>query len=150
CHAVWFYVTKTLIPLHIMAYYPMPEQVRWQDLPFALGLAGTVGVSVSLLIWGRRRPGLIAAWFSYLVILAPNSGLVPIGSQIAADRYSYMAMMSPVVLLAAGLVRVFQAVPRSRFAGAALAAGGAAMLAGLIVLTRGQCRTWLSSERLWA
>ena len=50
----------------------------------------------------RRWPGLLAAWLSYLVILAPNSGIIRISEQIAADRYSYMAMLGWVMLAAAG------------------------------------------------
>ena len=42
------------------------------------------------------------------MILAPNLGLVRISSQIAADRYSYIAMMGVVALVAAGLSRLWQ------------------------------------------
>jgi tetratricopeptide (TPR) repeat protein len=149
CFAVWFYLAKTVAPVHITAYYPTPERVRWDELPFLLCVLATLGVSVAVLTWGRRRPALMCAWFSYLVILAPNSGLVPIASQIAADRYSYMAMMGLMVLLAAGLCRGLRAARRRNLAGVALATTAAAIVLGLVVLTRAQCRTWQTSERLW-
>jgi hypothetical protein len=142
CYGVWFYVIKTVLPRHITAYYPTPERLGLAEAPFFLSLLGTLGVSVGVLVWGRRQPGLAAAWFSYLVILAPSSGLVPIGSQIAADRYSFMAMMGMVVLLAVGLCRVFRMGRRLDLVGAGLATVATVLLLGLVHLTRGQCRTW--------
>jgi Flp pilus assembly protein TadD len=72
-----------------------------------------------------------------------------IGFQIAADRYSYVSMLGGVVLLAAGYFWVLRVRP-----GVGPAAGMAiglsvVALAGLIVLSRAQCRTWRSNEVLW-
>ena len=41
------------------------------------------------------------------MILAPNSGIIRISDQIAADRYSYMAMLGLVMLAAAGFCRLW-------------------------------------------
>jgi Flp pilus assembly protein TadD len=114
-----------------------------------LAILATLGVSVSLFLLRRRRPELLAVWLSYLVILAPNSGLVRIGDQIAADRYSYMAMMGGVALAAAGLCRSFEALRRLRPAAVGLTAACLGVLLGLTLLTRAQCRTWRTSEALW-
>ena len=71
-------------------------------------------MSAGLFLLRRRWPGLLAAWLSYLVILAPNSGLIRISDQIAADRYSYMAMLGLVMLAAAGLCRLWRMSSRGR------------------------------------
>jgi Flp pilus assembly protein TadD len=150
CYGIWFYVVKTVLPWNITAYYPMPEQVVLWDPPFLASLLATVGLSVGLFLLRRRWPGLLAVWLCYLVILAPNLGLVRISGQIAADRYSYMAMLGGVALLAAGLGRLWRVCRRGWPAAAVLTASSAGVLLGLIMLSRAQCQTWRSSEALWA
>ena len=93
---------------------------------------------MGLFLLRRRRPALLAAWLSYLVILAPNLGMLRIGNQIAADRYSYIAMMGaggaagrrPLPILAGGSVGA--ACRRGAEAAASLG-----VILGLILLTRG-------------
>jgi tetratricopeptide (TPR) repeat protein len=150
CYGVWFYPIKTLLPWDLTAYYPVPERVGLLEPVFLASLVGTAGLSLGLFLLRRRWPGLLAAWLSYLVILMPNAGLVRLGDQIAADRYSYVAMIGGVVVLAAALGRLWRASRPVSPAGVALAAAGLAVLAGLVVLTRAQCRTWQTSEGLWA
>jgi tetratricopeptide (TPR) repeat protein len=149
CYGVWFYLVKTVLPTDLTAYYPLPARITWSAPVFLLSILATLGVSVGLFLLRRRHPGLLAAWLSYLVILAPNSGLMTVGDQIVADRYSYAALMGPVVLLAAGLRWLSAAARRAWPAGACLGAASLGVLAGLIVLSRAQCQTWQTSERLW-
>src|SRR5262249_22740026 len=94
-------------------------------------------------------PALLAVWLSYLVIVAPNLGLVRISNQIAADRYCYVALMGLVVLAAAGLSLLWQQGRRARPVAAGLATARLGALGGLVVLTWGQCLTWRTSEALW-
>jgi Flp pilus assembly protein TadD len=149
CYGIGFYPLKTVLPWGITAYYPVPDRIVWFKPPFVVGILATLGTSVGLFLWRKRHPGLLAAWLSYLVILAPNLGLIPIGNYIAADRYSYIAMLGLVVLVAAGLARICQAARRSWAAAAALSALGVGVFLSLIVLSREQCRTWRSTEALW-
>ena len=149
CFGIWFYLIKTVLPTNITAFYPVPERVVWFESPFLSCILGTLGVSVALFLLRRRWPGLLAVWLSYLVILAPNLGLIRIGPQIAADRYTYISMIGGVVLVAAGLSRVSLARPDRGFAAAGLTAASLAALLGLILLTQAQCRTWRTAETLW-
>jgi hypothetical protein len=107
---------KTVLPWNITAFYPLPTRVALSDLRFLLPTLGTLSVTVGVFVVRRRSPALAAVWASYLAILAPNLGLVRIGHQIAADRYSYIAMMGMVVLVAAGICEMWKAVKRRRAA----------------------------------
>jgi Flp pilus assembly protein TadD len=149
CYASWFYLIKTVVPTNITAFYPLPERMGLLKPPFLLSLVATLALSVGLFLLRRRWPGLLAVWLSYLVILAPNLDLVRAGIQLAADRYSYVAMTGVTVLVAAGLCRVWQAAGRVRPAALGLAAAGVGAVLSLIVLTRDQCRTWRTTETLW-
>jgi tetratricopeptide (TPR) repeat protein len=149
CYGIWFYIAKTLVPMDITTSYPVPERIDWAAPPFLWGILGTVAMTVGLFVLRRRRPGLLAAWFSYLVILAPNLGLIRISNQIAADRYSYAAMLGGVMLAAVGLGRLGPSLRRVRPAAIGLATVASGTLVLLIVLTWLQCRTWRSTEALW-
>jgi Flp pilus assembly protein TadD len=148
-YGLWFYLVKTLWPPGITAYYPVPSRVDWYATPYLPALLATVAVTAAALGLRRRWPALLAGWLSYLVILSPNLGIVRIGNQIAADRYSYIALMPLVPLAAWGIARVVRVGLRSRPVGAASAALFAAALVGLIGQTREQCQIWRSSTNLW-
>jgi tetratricopeptide (TPR) repeat protein len=147
CYGTWFYLVKTAIPRHITALYPLPRRLDRYAPSFSLSIFATLAVTVGLVMLRRRRPGLLAAWLSYLVILAPSSGLVRIGPQLAADRYSYLSMAGLVVPVAAGLGLAWASNRRAR--AVALIAVGVA-LPVLVVLTRDQCRVWRDSATLWS
>ncbi len=151
CYAIWLYIGKTVIPLDLIPVYPLPAKVSWLALPYSLCILATLAISVGLFLLRRRWPGLLAAWLSYLVILAPNSGIVRINDQIAADRYTNMATLGWVMVAAAGFSRIWRMSwrwhPGVRIGIIALGLGA---LLGLTALTRNQCRVWFNSETLWA
>jgi tetratricopeptide (TPR) repeat protein len=147
CYGIWFYLVKTVIPRDITAFYPLPRRLDRYAPEFAVSVLATFAVSAGLLVLRRRRPGLLAAWLSYLVLLAPSSGLIRIGNQIAADRYSYLSLAGLVVAAAAGLGLAWASTRRARIV--ALIAVGVAIPV-LVLLTRGQCRGWHTSASLWS
>ncbi len=128
---------------------PVAQGDELARAPFLLSILGTLAMSVGLFLLRRRWPGLLAAWLSYLVILAPNSGIIRISDQIAADRYSYMAMLGWVMLAAACLCRLWQMSSRARPGAIGMIALGLGALLGLVPMTWDQCRTWRNSETLW-
>lgn len=103
---------------------------------------------MTVLIWRMRRtwPGLATAWILYLIILAPNSGLVRYSPQFAADRYSYAASLPWVPLLAGVLVPMLNGRRSFRFLVYSVAA---CMVLGLSVLSWHQTATWRHSVALW-
>jgi hypothetical protein len=57
CYAIWFYVVKTVLPLNIRGYYPLPERVVLMSPPFLSSILGTLGVSVAVFLLRRWRSG---------------------------------------------------------------------------------------------
>jgi Tfp pilus assembly protein PilF len=149
CYATWFYVAKTVLPWDITAYYPLPLRFDMFAPRFLASMVATTTVSVGLFLLRRRWPGLLAAWLSYLALLAPNSGLLRIGTQIAADRYSYLSMFGLVILAAAGFYRLEQFLWRTRSSVIVTIAASLGVLSILVFLTREQCRIWRTSGTLW-
>jgi tetratricopeptide (TPR) repeat protein len=150
CYGACFYLAKTVYPIGITAYYPRPERMDWTQGVFLASIVAVAGVSVACFLVRRRWPGVLAAWASYLAILSPNSGLVRAGREIAADRYSYVAMMGLVVLLAAGLCLPVASGRRPRRAASCLIATGLGVILGLTLLSWRQCQIWRDTVALWS
>ena len=91
--AVWLYLGKTLAPWTLSPYYPRPpELARGLAAPlYAAAAVAAIAVTVLLCPLARRVPALCAAWIVYLVFLLPHAGLVRIGNQLGADRYTYLS-----------------------------------------------------------
>ena len=96
------YLGKTVFPLHLAVLYPHPGNTipGWQALGAALGLA--------LLSWmiirrGRRYPYLLVGWLWFLGTLVPVIGLIQIGMQAMADRYTYIPLIGLFIMAAWGM-----------------------------------------------
>jgi Flp pilus assembly protein TadD len=96
------YLEDLVWPRDLSVFYPHPGR----SLPTVAALtaaAGVIAVSVAVTIQRRRRPSLLTGWFWFLATLLPVLGLVQVGSQGMADRYTYLATTG-VALAAAGLL----------------------------------------------
>ncbi len=151
------YLGKTVRPVGLAVFYPHPGAT----LPFLEPVAAAVLlVAVTLLAVRLRRssPYLLAGWLWYLLTLVPVIGLVQVGEQAMADRYTYVPLAGIFVAAAWGIPDLARAglVRRGGRQGAddaplrwALPAAGAAALLALALLTRAQAATWKSSVTLF-
>ncbi len=149
CFGICFYLLKTALPLDLIAVYPAPVQTNWRVSLFLWSTLGTLAMSVGLILLRRRWPGLLAAWLSYLVILAPNSGIIRINDQIAADRYSYLSLVGLMIVAAGCFFRFLRTTDRVRPGSLGVIVLGIGSLPVLTFMTWGQCRTWRNTEILW-
>lgn len=149
-YGVMFYLGKTVWPSSLSAVYPVPPDIDLWAWPYSGAALAVVAITAMALVFCRRWPGLLAAWGAYLVILAPNLGLVTIGSQIAADRYSYMASIPLAAGAAWIFARLFRAVGASQSLRIVTVAAALAWLAVMGVLAWQQSRTWQTSLALWS
>lgn len=149
CHSAAFYPAKTVWPTGLRICYAPPEVFTWSDPKLLVSAGFVAALSVVAFALCRSRPALAVAWASYWIILLPNSGLISNTPVLAADRYGYMPLIVPTILLAAAIERAI----RASWSGPARLAAGVATLAILVVLaaaTREQCRTWRDSPSIWA
>jgi Flp pilus assembly protein TadD len=121
------YLGKTFWPSNLGVFYPHQAG----DLPLAPELvAGALLVVVTAVVLSqaRRLPWLAIGWFWFVGTLIPVIGLVQVGGQAMADRYTYLPLVGLFVALSWGGHRLAQAwrapVPaRAAAVGAALALG---------------------------
>ena len=124
-----------------VTYPPRLEIPAWQ---WIVSLA-VLAVISGLVVWqARRRPYLLFGWLWYLGTLVPVIGLVQVGEQAMADRYTYVPLVGIFIMLAWGAAEV----AGTRRA-VIIAVAGTAALAGCIVVTARQVQTWRNSITLF-
>ncbi len=96
------YLAKAIWPSGLTIYYPYPyEGLRaWEVAGAVLALAVATYVCVRA---RANAPYLFVGWLWYLVTLVPVIGLIQVGSQAMADRYTYVPLIGPFAMLAFGL-----------------------------------------------
>ncbi len=138
------YLGQTVWPHGLAIFYPFPPRIPFGAVAGAVLLltAGTV-----LAVRARRaRPWLPMGWFWYLGTLVPVIGLIQVGGQARADRYTYLPLVGVFVLLAWGLG---EAAGSSRTCRAAAGAVSLAVLLALLTLARTQVGAWRDDETLF-
>jgi protein O-mannosyl-transferase len=138
------YLLKLFWPARLAVFYPMPPSFPLWEVAGA-GLA--LGMVSALVIWqARSRPWLAVGWFWFLGTLVPVIGLVQVGDQALADRYTYI----PYIGLSIALVWGALGLPGlNRRRKAALAGLGALGLVACFVQTRFELQFWHDSQRLF-
>ena len=138
------YLGKTVWPASLAVLYPHPGHWNaWLVIGSALVLCGVTMLALRL---ARRAPYFLFGWLWYLGTLVPVIGLVQVGWQATADRYTYVPLVGVFVALAWGLAALVAVRPAARYAVAALAAGS---LLALLPVTRAQVRVFTDSVSLF-
>ena len=83
------YVRQMFWPVNLAVFYPHPEN-RMPPWEIALALAILISITSAAVILRRKAPYFITGWFWYLGMLVPVIGLVQVGWQGHADRYTYL------------------------------------------------------------
>ena len=138
------YLWQTVWPRGLSVFYPHVPVPAWQ-----------VGASVLLLtclttlcLWqARARPWLLVGWAWFCLMLLPVIGLVQVGWQAKADRYTYLPSIGLFIMVVWGVRRPPKGgTPNLRCSG--LVAGGLALLV-CAAGTRMQLRHWRDSESIF-
>jgi Flp pilus assembly protein TadD len=142
------YLRKTLWPMDLAALYPYP--LRWvPSWETALEAGGAAlllaAISVLAVRQARSHPYLLMGWLWYLGTMVPVIGLVQVGSQARADRYTYLPSIGLAIAAVWGAADL--AVRWQRQKVAAYAAVGLLVVAS--VLTWGQVHVWHDDVLLW-
>src|SRR5207247_527149 len=83
------YLGQTVWPADMVAYYPYPRS-GLPPVRVAAEGALLLGITVLAACLARKRPYLLMGWLWFLVTLAPVIGVVQVGQQARADRYTYI------------------------------------------------------------
>ena len=137
------YIGKMLWPVRLSAFYPLRFWPPGVALGSGLALAA---VSIAVIWKARRYPYLPVGWLWYLGTLVPVIGLVQVGSQSMADRYTYIPLIGLFLIMAWGIP---DSIPRRRFREIMLPAAAGVAILGCAIGARAQVESWKDGMTLW-
>jgi tetratricopeptide (TPR) repeat protein len=139
------YVVQMVWPTGLAVFYPHPGNVLPAEKLLLSSLL-LAFISIGVLLGWRRRPYLLAGWLWYLGMLVPVIGLMQVGYQAHADRYTYLPQIGLYFMLVWAAAEAFNGWRhRKIFLGTA----AVALLAALLALARAQTAYWKDSVSLW-
>ena len=138
------YISKLFWPTDLALIYPYPHFWPLAGVVFVAGLL--VVLSAIFILQAKRFPYLAVGWFWFLGTLIPAIGLVQVGVQSMADRYTYLPSIGIFILVVWGVNDLLNARPQ-KIQIAKLA--GSVVLVGCLLCTSMQLRYWRSSPELF-
>ena len=139
------YVGKMFWPVDLSILYPHPG--RWPAWQVIASAALLLAIFFAVLWLARRRPYLAVGWLWFCGMLVPAIGLIQVGIQSMADRYTYLPLIGLFIMLVWGIGEL---VPERPWRGRALAIASVSMLTACALLTARQIQYWRDSEALFA
>jgi tetratricopeptide (TPR) repeat protein len=138
------YLVKSVWPGDLAVFYPYPTHIPAGRVALAALLLAALG----LLAWrlGRRQPVVLVGGLWYVGTLVPVIGLVQVGSQALADRYTYLPLLGPLVAVVWLGADAAARVSLPRFAQAPLVV---LLATACAVATREQLVPWRTSRALF-
>ncbi len=139
------YIWQTLWPTRLAAFYPHPNDTLalWQVI-LATGLL--LAITVIAVVFRTKRPYLFTGWLWYVLMLVPVIGLVQVGEQGHADRYTYLPHVGLFLIVVWGVADVIQA---RRFSWRVAAVTVPLVIFALAATAFIQTSYWRDGETLW-
>jgi Flp pilus assembly protein TadD len=139
------YVRQMFWPLDLIPFYIHPEN-RLEMWRLILAIVFLLAVTAMAFIRRRQNPYLIVGWLWYLVMLIPVIGIVQVGLQGHADRYTYL----PQIGLVIAVVWLICDLTKSWRAQKIISGTAAVIVVGtLSILSAKQTTYWRDTETLW-
>lgn len=141
-----FLPAKTLLPTDLSPLYLLRPEFSLSSTWVILSIiAVTLITSICLkLAFKKEKPAPLIAWASAIIIMLPVAGIAQSGSQITADRYTYLAAIPFSLLLAGGMHYLVK-----RFGIRHVATSAALILLALSAATSRQSLVWKNADTLW-
>jgi protein O-mannosyl-transferase len=138
------YIWQMIWPANLVLAYHHPGKLPLWQVAGAAALL--VAVTLGVFALRKRSPYLVVGWLWYLVMLVPVLGLIQVGGQAHADRYTYLPQIGLSLAATWGVVDLARFW---RYHGAILGAAAAIIISALALRAAGQVWYWHDSERLW-
>jgi protein O-mannosyl-transferase len=138
------YLGKLFWPTDLAFFYPYPGHWPLEQVLLAGGLI--VGISVLLFLQRRRSPFLQMGWLWFCGTLVPVIGLVQVGEQAMADRYTYIPSLGVLVLAVWG---AYELAKGWHYSIITSSAAGLTAIVLCMALTRQQLEHWRDSEAVF-
>jgi len=146
--AYWAYIRLTFWPTNLAVFYPHPYYVGLLTWDKVVVAAVMLALICGLVAWqARRRPWLPVGWLWFLGMLVPMIGILQVGDQSYANRYTYLTQTGLVLMVAVGTAGLAARVPGGWWLAAAL---GLVSLTGCLWRSSIELNYWQNQERLFS
>ena len=139
------YIRQMFWPAKLAVFYPHPEN-RLPTWQITLALIFLIGITATAFVLRKKAPYFITGWLWYLGMLVPVIGLVQVGWQGHADRYTYLPQIGLYIAVTWGVVDLTQ---RWRFQRMVLGAAAVVVAGALSWRAWLQTSYWQDSETLF-
>lgn len=142
-YSYFLYIRETIWPSNLAPLYPHPGNALpiWKAV-----LAALILLAISAMILRLRRGYLTTGWLWFLGTLVPVIGLVQVGNQAMADRYTYIPFIGLFVAIVWGVSELVEA---AKLSVTIRVAAAACIVLTLASVTYRQAGYWRDSLRLW-
>jgi protein O-mannosyl-transferase len=139
------YLRQLIWPVDLAVLYPHPE--TFFPLPVIAGSAALlIGLSAIVVVFRKRFPFLFTGWFWFVGMLVPVIGIVQVGRQAHADRYTYLPLIGITI---AFVWLVAEPTARWRFQKQIGALASAVVIIALSACAYHQTTFWRNADSLW-
>jgi tetratricopeptide (TPR) repeat protein len=139
------YIGRMLWPVQLAVFYPYPESFAlWKVVAAAAVLSG---ISIGVMMQVKQRPYLAVGWFWYFGTLVPVIGLVQVGGQAMADRYTYVTLIGLFIMIVWSAAEIFGRGSVKRFI---VTMTAVVLMLALSVVSHLQVAHWANSISLFS
>ncbi len=139
-----FYLSKFLFPVGLSPFYPFSSQGDYL-IPI---LACFLITFICGYFWYKKKYYWLMAWLFYLVTLSPVIGIIQVGSQAAADRYTYLPTIPFYMLIGIGIVKLLYTEKKIIKLGTVIVFLLVSFV--LVQLTQKQIMVWKNELTFWS
>jgi protein O-mannosyl-transferase len=97
--ALVVYLWKMIWPLDLSPYYSYPKNMSLLSVEAASAIALVIGITAACAAIPGKRKLLLSVWGYYIVTLMPVLGIIQVGEQSMADRYTYLPSLGPFLVI---------------------------------------------------
>ncbi len=146
------YMGKMIVPVDLIPFYPYPKDVSPTSFEYLSTLALVIGITAACVIIAKRNRSWLSAWGYYVVTLLPALGIVQVGAQAMADRYTYLPSLGPFLIIGSTAAWTSAKI-QDRWGSSGyrfLSAGVLLVFAVMSYVTIQQIRIWHDSITFWS
>lgn len=148
-HAYIDYLLKMIFPFNLAPYYPHPLKINILATQYIGSFVIISVISFYCIRSIKKSAVLFPAWLYYVITLIPVIGIVQVGEQAAADRYTYLPSIGPFLLVGLGIGAIFERGSTGKYRIVVISVL-AVMFMLLASMTIKQIGIWRNSMTLWS
>ena len=148
------YIWNMLLPLNLLPFYHYPKHVSLLSAEYLFAATSVIVITMICIVVAKSHRLYLSLWAYYVVTLIPVIGIIQVGSQSMADRYTYLPSIGPFLMMGLVLAWCWNRVNALRRKRAIVKLLGISMFmllsAAMTYLTFEQIGIWKDSITLWS